>query len=216
MEPKVYVKKGKSQFPFFYCTCYQKSKKNLEKEEQTLLVQNPYQNTTKHFTNWKSTFKYSYTSENTKYRYVKYHRIHYIPVTNWLSFLYHTMSALGLAFATLQVSSTSSFSRIFTRLPAEWPTISMEVGGTGKIHQTSCNDESFQNTALYSSKNVFESVSKWWMVAWDLDLKQATKIVVQIKLSFVSSKYSYQQANYAARIACLSSILLAKIKSFQA
>ena len=203
MEPKVYIKKGKVNFLFFYCTCYQKSKKNLEKEEQTLLLQNPCQNTTKHFSNWKSTFKFSYTSQNTEYTYVKYHRIHYIPVTNWLSFLYHTMSALGLAFATLQVSSTSSFSRIFTRLPAEWPTISMEVGGTGKIHQTSCNDESFQNTALYSSKNVFESVSKWWMVAWDVDVEQATKILIQLKPSFSSLKYCHLQAIYVCRQYCM-------------
>ena len=31
MEPKVYVKKGKSQFPFFYCTCYQKKQKEFGK-----------------------------------------------------------------------------------------------------------------------------------------------------------------------------------------
>ena len=55
-------------------------------------------------------------------------------VTNWLSFLNQTMSALGLAFATLQVSVTSSFSRILTRLPGEWSRISMEVGGTENMY----------------------------------------------------------------------------------
>ena len=55
-----------------------------------------------------------------------------LPVTNWLSFRYQTISAFGLAFDTLHVSSTSSFSRIFTRLPAGWSTISIVSGGTGK------------------------------------------------------------------------------------
>ena len=203
MEPKVYVKKGKVNFLFSTAPVTKKAKRIWKKKSRPFWYKTLTKTQQSIFSNWKSTFKFSYTSENTKYRYVKYHRIHYIPVTNWLSFLYHTMSALGLAFATLQVSSTSSFSRIFTRLPAEWPTISMEVGGTGKIHQTSCNDESFQNTALYSSKNVFESVSKWWMVAWDLDLEQATKIIIQLKQSFSSSQYSHLQAIYVFRQYCL-------------
>ena len=61
----------------------------------------------------------------------KYHKL-FLPVTNWLSFRYHTISAFGLAFDTLQVSSTSSFSRIFTRLPGVKPTISILSGGTVK------------------------------------------------------------------------------------
>ena len=31
MEPKVYVKKGKVNFLFFYCTCYQKKQKEFGK-----------------------------------------------------------------------------------------------------------------------------------------------------------------------------------------
>ena len=151
---KAYVKKGKVNFLFRTAPVTEKAKR-IWKRGVNPPATKPLPKHNKAFFKLKKYFQILLTYASLHKRYLntyKYYWMYYIPVTNWLSFLYQTISALGLAFATLQVSSTSSFSRIFTRLPAEWPTISMEVGGTVKIHHISCNnDESFQNTALYSS-----------------------------------------------------------------
>ena len=45
-------------------------------------------------------------------------------------FLSQTISAAGLAFHTLQVTSTRSFSLRSRRAPSPWPTSSILVGGT--------------------------------------------------------------------------------------
>ena len=57
MEPKVYVEKGKVNFLFSTAPVTKKSKKNLEKEEQTLLQQKPLPKHNKAFFKLKKYFQ---------------------------------------------------------------------------------------------------------------------------------------------------------------
>ena len=82
-----------------------------------------YYNLDKHFC--KCAFKNQEVSKNVTKN---------LPIIGTL-FLSQTISAAGLAFQTLQVTSTRSFSRRSSRAPSPCPTSSIRVGGTKIIKE---------------------------------------------------------------------------------